>query len=156
MWKRCRYSKEWKSFLPHRSIIREYGESTKLRIVSETSAKASKNTVFLNECLETGSPLQNSLYDIIVRSQMRPIKLCGDIQKAFWQIQIREPGRNSLRFHWIKNLDPNILEIHRFTKLVFRLTQTPFISQGTLKQHFQNYMKKYPKIVKKNSKWYVR
>ena len=80
---------------------------------------------------------------------MRPIKLCGDIQKAFWQIQIREPGRNSLRFHWIKSLDPNILEIHRFTKLVFRLTQTPFISQGTLKQHFQNYMKKYPKIVKK-------
>ena len=53
---------------------------------------------------------------------MRPIILCGDIQKAFWQI--REPRRNSLRVHWIKNLHPNIVEIHRFTKLVFRLTQS--------------------------------
>ena len=56
-------------FLPHRSVIREYAESTKLRIVSETSAKASKNTVSLSECLETGPTLQNSFYDIIVRSQ---------------------------------------------------------------------------------------
>ena len=80
---------------------------------------------------------------------MRPIILCGDIQKAFWQI--REPRRNSFRVHWIKYLHPNIVEIHRFTKLVFRLTQSPFVSQGTLKHHFQNYIKKYPKFAQKIS-----
>ena len=68
--------------------------------------------------------------------------------KAFWQIRIREPERHSLKFHWIKNLDPNIVEINRFTRLVFGLTQSSFIL-GTLKQHFQNYMNEYRIVVQK-------
>ena len=92
--------------------------TTKLRTVYDASAKASENTVCLNKCLETGPPLQNSLYDILIRPRMRPIILCGDIQKAFWQIRITELERNLLRFHWIKNLDSNIVEINRFTRLV--------------------------------------
>ena len=35
-------------YLPHRSVIRESGESTKLRIVYDPSATASKNIVSLN------------------------------------------------------------------------------------------------------------
>ena len=135
-------------YLPRRPVIRESAKSTKLRLVY-ASAKASKSPVSLNECVETGPTLQNSLYDILVRFRMRPIILCGDIQKAFWQIRIRELQRNSLRFHWIKNLDPNIVEINRFTRLVFGLTLSPFILEGTLKQHFQNYMNEYPIVIKK-------
>ena len=108
--------------------------------------------MFLNECLDTGPPLQNSLYDLLVRSRMRPIILCGDIKKAYWQIRIRELERNSLRFHWIKNLDPNIVEINRFTRLVFEITQSPFILEGMLKQNFQNYMNEYPIVVEKIQK----
>ena len=110
-------------YLPHRPVIRGSAESTKLRIVYGASAKASKSTVSLNECLESGPPLRNSLYDILVRSRMRPIIFCGDIQKAFWQMRIRELERNSLGFHWIKYLDPNIVETNKFTRLVFGLTQ---------------------------------
>ena len=66
-------------YLPYRLVIRESAESTKLRIVYEVSVKASKSTVSLNESLETGPHLQNSLYDILVRPPMRPIILCGDI-----------------------------------------------------------------------------
>ena len=69
-------------YLPHRPVIRESAESTKLRIVYDTSSKANKSPVFLNECLDTGPPLQNSLYDLLVRSRMRPIILCGDIKKG--------------------------------------------------------------------------
>ena len=134
----------WKSekvfYLPRRPVIRESAESTKLRIVCNACAKASKSNVSLNECLEIGPPLQNSLYGISVRSRMRPIILCGDIQKSLWQIRIRELERNSLRFRWIKNLDPNIVEINRFIRLVFGLTQSPFILEGTRKQPFENYM----------------
>ena len=92
--------------------------TTKLRVVYDASAKASESTVCLNKCVETGPPLQNSLYDILMRPPMRPIILCGDIQKAFWQIRIIELERNLLRFHWIKNLDSNVVEINRFTRLV--------------------------------------
>ena len=130
-------------YMPHRAVLRESAESTKLRIVYDASAKANNSTGSLNDCLETGPPLQNSLYDILVRSRMRPILLCGDIQKAFWQIRIREFERNVLRFHWIKNLDPNIVEVNRFCRLLFGLTQSPFILEVTIKQHFENYESEY-------------
>ena len=66
-------------YLPHKPAIRESAESTNLKIVYDACAKASQSTVSLNEFLETGPPLQNSLYDILVRSQMRPI--CVGIYK---------------------------------------------------------------------------
>ena len=51
-----------------------------------------------------------------------------------------------------KILDPNIVEINRFTKLVFGLTQSPFILEDPLKQHFQNYMNVYSILVEKIQK----
>ena len=65
---------------------------------------------------------------------------------------IKDLERNSLRFHRIKHLDPNIVKISRFTRLVFGLTQSPFILEGTLKQDFQNYMNEYPIFVEKIQK----
>ena len=78
---------------------------------------------------------------------MRPILLCGDIKKVFWQIRTREFERNALRFHWIKNLDPNIVEINRFYRLLFGLTQSPFTLEGTIKQHFENYENECPIVI---------
>ena len=52
-------------YLPHRPMIRESAETTKIRIVYDASAKPNKDSVSLNECLETGPPLQNSLWDIL-------------------------------------------------------------------------------------------
>ena len=101
----------------------------------------------MNECLETGPPLQNSLWDILIRSRFRLILLCGDTEKAFLQIRIRECERDVLRFHWVKNSNPSVIEISRFTRLVFGLTQSPFILEGTLKKHFQYYIKKYPTLI---------
>ena len=103
-------------YLPYRPVIRESAESTKLRIVYDTSAKTINGTFSLNECLDTGPPLQYSLYNILVRSRMKPIILYGDIQKAFFQIRFRGLERNSLRFHWIKKSRLNIVEINRFSR----------------------------------------
>ena len=51
-------------YLPHRPVIRELAETTKLRIVHDTSAKPTKNSASLNDCLETGPPLPNSMWDV--------------------------------------------------------------------------------------------
>ena len=71
----------------------------------------------------------------------------GDIEKAFLQIRIRESERDVLRFHWVKNSDPSVIEINRFTHLVFGLTQSPLMLKGTLKEHFQYYINEYPIII---------
>ena len=88
-------------YLPHRPVIRESAETTKIRTVYNASAKACQTSTSLNECLEKGSPLQNRLWDILRRSRFRPTLPCGDIEKGFLQIRIRESQRDALRFHWL-------------------------------------------------------
>ena len=112
-------------------MILESVETTEIRIVYDVSVKPIKDSVPFNECLETGPPLQNSLWDILIRSRFRPILLSEDIEKAFLQIRIRESERDVLRFHWVKNSDPSVTKINRFTRLVFGLTKSPFIPEGT-------------------------
>ena len=72
---------------------------------------------------------------------------CVDTKKDFLQIRIRESERDVLRFHWVKNSDPSVIEINRFTRLVFGLAQSPFILEGTLKEHFQYYINEYPTLI---------
>ena len=88
-------------YMPHKAVIRESAQTTKVRIVYDASAKPNSNTPLLNDCLETGPSLQNLLWDILVRTRLRPVLLCGDIEKAFLQIRIRENDGDALRFHWI-------------------------------------------------------
>ena len=86
-------------YLPHRPVIREAVETTKLGIVCDASSKPTRNSAFLNDCLETGAPLQNSMWNILVRSRFKSILLCGDIENIFLHIRIRECDRKVLRFH---------------------------------------------------------
>ena len=62
---------------------------TKSLIVYDDSANPNKYYVSSNEYLESGPPLQNSQWDIIIRLGFRPIPY-GDIEKAFLQIRIRK------------------------------------------------------------------
>ena len=59
-------------------------------------------------------------------------------------IRIKTDDRDALRFHWIKERDPNQIEILRYTRLVFGLIQFPFILGGTLQEHLETYIEKYP------------
>ena len=118
-------------------------KKTKIRVVYNASAKPNKDSASLNECLETCPPLHNSLSDILIRSGFRPILLYGETEKVFRHIRIQKSESDVLRFHWIKNSDSSVKEINRFTRLVFDLTQSPFILEGTLKEHFQYYINEY-------------
>ena len=73
-------------YLPHRPVIREDAESTKIRIVMDGSARDRNDAPSLNECLETGPALQKKIWDILIRNRLKPVALTGDIQKAFLQI----------------------------------------------------------------------
>ena len=134
--------------MPHKAVVRETAQTTKVRIVYDTSATISSKNVSLNECLETGPPLQNLIWGILTRSRFRSILLWGDIEKVFLQIVIWEPEKDVLRFHWVDSLESKNIEILRFTRLVFSLTQSPFILEGTLKKHFENYRDSFKELIK--------
>ena len=96
-------------YLPHRPVVRENAETTKIRPVCDASAKEN-GSKSLNEILETGPPLQNLLWDILIRCRVSPVMLCCDIKQAFLQIRIREEDRDSMRFHWIEEKDPTKIQ----------------------------------------------
>lgn len=52
----------------------------------------------------------------------------GKKEKTFLIIRIKENERNALSFYWIKNCDPNIVEVNRFVILAVGLNESPFIS----------------------------
>ena len=59
-------------YMPHQAVIRENAESTKLRVVYDASARAYDGMPSLNECLHTGPPLQNEVWNVIVRNRFHP------------------------------------------------------------------------------------
>lgn len=95
--------------LPHRPVIREPAEIAKLKIAYDASSKLTENSAPLNDCLETGPPLQNLMWDILVRSLFKPILLCGDIVKAFLQIRIQKCKKNCFVFSLGKKMPSEIL-----------------------------------------------
>ena len=62
-------------------------------------------------------------------------------------MRIRE-SEDVLRFHWGDSRRSKIIEILRFTRLVFGLTQSPFILKGALKKHFQYYRDIFKELIK--------
>ena len=64
--------------------------------------------------------------------------LSGDLKQAFLQIRIREQDRAVLRFHWPKDRDLQKLEIYRFTRAIWGLNQSSFLSEGTIEKHLDH------------------
>ena len=93
----------------------------KLRVVFDTSSNEYKYSKSLNDCLHVGPPLQPMMYDILIRFQMYPAALLGDIEKAFLQIRVSPEDRDVMQFIWIKNVkqEPPELQTWQFTKVIF-------------------------------------
>ena len=119
-------------YLPHRAVVRENAEATKMRIVYDASARERENTPSLNDCLLTGPPLQNQLWSVLIRNRFHPVAVAGDLQKAFLQVRVREAERDVLRFHWIKGLHSTEIEVLRFNRVVFGLAPSPFLLNGVI------------------------
>ena len=134
-------------YLPHKPVMRKAAESTKMRNVFDASAKANQTSPSLNDCLETEPPLQNLLWSVLVRNRFKPVALYCDLKQAFLQVRILEVDRDAVRFHWIKDKDPSQIEVLRFTRALFGLTQSPFLLGGTLKQHLDSLKAEYPEEV---------
>ena len=133
-------------YIPHKPVVREAAQSTKVRIVYDASAKAHPNAPSLNECLNAGPSLQNKLWGVLARSRFHTVAVTGDIQKAFLQIRIRDTERDALRFHWKKNEDSEI-ETLRFTRVLFGLAPSPFLLGGVIECHLDAWESAMPELV---------
>ena len=130
-------------YVPHQAVVREQAETTKMRIVYDCSSRANAQSPSLNDCLDTGPPLQPLLFDIMLRNRMRKYCVTGDIQKAFLQIRVHEQDRDAQRVLWLDNLIERNVKEYRFTRVIFGATSSPYILGATLQRHVQDYMKEF-------------
>ena len=134
-------------YIPHKPVVRESAESTKLRVVYDASARDRENAPSLNECLNPGPPLQNQLWNVLIRARFHPVLITGDLKQAFLQVRIHQQDRDALRFHWFKDLQSKTIEVLRFTRALFGLAPSPFLLGGVIQHHLENYRTVYPEIV---------
>ena len=87
-------------YMPCRPVVRKTATTTKTRLVFDASATENRDCASLNESIEVGPPMQNLLWDIVIRNRFYPVAVLGDMKQAFLQIVIREASRDALRFHW--------------------------------------------------------
>ena len=120
---------------------------TKLRILYNASAKPTKASPSLTECLEVHPALQNLLWNVLTRCRLKPVAITGDSKQPYLQIKINEDDRDALRFHLIT--DREILEtvLLRFTRLMFGLSPSPFVLEGTIKHDLERYKQEQPQTV---------
>ena len=100
-------------YIPHKAVVRESAETTKMRIVHDASVKAHDSAPSLNDCLEVGPTLQNQLWKVLLRGKFHAFALTGDIREAFLQVRISAQDRDTLRFHWMDKEDPWKIHTYR-------------------------------------------
>lgn len=133
-------------YIPHKPVIREIAESTKLCIIYGASAQAHDKVPSLNHCLHVGPPLQNQVWAVQVQARFHPVLTTGDMKQAFLQVRISKQDHDAMRFHWIADLETRRVETLRFTRAFFGLSLSLFLLGGVIKQHLENCHPAYPEI----------
>ena len=121
-------------YSPHKEVVKEDRSTTKLRIVFDASAKC-KDTISLNDVLHKGPSLNAKLYSLLLKFRVHPIVLTANIEKAYLQININEEHRDYLRFLWYRNLKEESIIRYRFTRVIFGVTSSQFLLNGTVQTH---------------------
>ena len=108
-------------YLPHHGVNKS---GKKFRVVYDAAARPKKGEYSLNDCLEPGPNLMNSLIHILLKFRLGKYGAKADIAKAFLQVEINIKDRDALRLLWVEG---DQVWIYRFARLPFGLTSAPFI-----------------------------
>ena len=121
--------------LPHRAVVCENKDTTKVRIVSDTSSKV-RDEPSLNGSLHLDPCLSPAIYNILLRFCLGKVGLVSDVKQVFLNIVIGEKHRDLLRFLWYLNFDVDDSEviILRCTQVVFGLRNRPFLLNDSVKK----------------------
>ena len=99
-------------YLPHRPVLKEERETTKVKIAFYASSTITGPS--LNECLFSAPSITEPLYSILLRFRVDRIAIIADIEKVFLQIAVTKKHINFIRFLWYNdaeniNCNTNIL-----------------------------------------------
>ena len=85
-------------YLPHRPVLREDKETTKIRAVFDASCALDGQT--LNDYSYSGPNLLSKIFDVLLRFQFNFIAILANIKQAFLNAEISKEHRDFQRFLW--------------------------------------------------------
>ncbi|XP_015112562.1 uncharacterized protein LOC107038159 [Diachasma alloeum] len=109
-------------YLPHRPVVKE-GSSTRIRSVFGASAHE-KAGPSLNDCLETGPNFIELIPSLLMRFREKEVAVIEE--------------RDHLRFLWYRDADPEKVIVYRHQRVVFGVSNSPFILGATLNLHIDS------------------
>ena len=126
-------------YLPHRPVVREDKDTTKIRSVFDASCKV--NGPSLNDCLYSGPNLLLKIFDVLLRFRFNRIGILADIKQAFLNVGIDDEHKDFLRFLWYDfDASDNRLVVFRFLRAVFGVTSSPFLLNATIRHHMNRFV----------------
>ena len=135
-------------YIPHKAVIREDKQTSKVRIVLNASAK--RNGPSLNDCLYKGPTLNPLLYEILLRFRLGNVALSTDLEKAFLQISVRPEDRNYQRILWFDDVfadNPAIVK-YRYTRVIYGSSSSQYLHNATIKKHAETFQKIDPEFTR--------
>ena len=113
-------NKELVHYLPHHLVVHKDKETTKVRVVFDSSSKI-KTQSSLNDVLHSDPCLLPFLQDILSRFRIEKIGLVAYTIQAFLQISINKESHDLVRFLWYEDIykeNPELATL-RFCRVVF-------------------------------------
>ena len=92
-------------------------KTTKVRLVFDSAAKV--DGVSLNDALEKGPCLLNSLFNVLIGWREEKIAFAGDIEKMFNQIALHPEDQKYHRFLWRDGDTSRAADIYQWVRLSF-------------------------------------
>ncbi|XP_064482270.1 uncharacterized protein LOC135395024 [Ornithodoros turicata] len=138
--------------MPHRAVIKQDRDTTKVRVVFDASSSASGEPS-LNDVVHVGPNLNPEILHLLIKFRSEAVALVADIEKAFLQISLPERDRDALRFLWYVTT-PKIgqplpaIEVLRMTRVPFGAAGSPFLLAATIRYHFRRMSDMYPDTCK--------
>ncbi|GFT06170.1 integrase catalytic domain-containing protein [Trichonephila clavipes] len=120
-------------FLPHRPVVKNDENTTKIRPVFDVSARESGKS--LKQLRYTGPNLLEQIPDILDRFRSYPIGISVDIEKAFLQLGITPEHSDFLRFFYPKEGEKIT---YRLRRVVFGVLSSPFLLAAVLSHLLEN------------------
>ncbi|XP_071952433.1 uncharacterized protein [Antedon mediterranea] len=134
-----------KWYLPHHPVLHPQ-KPGKLRVVFDCSAKF--HGVCLNDKLNQGPDLTNSLVGVLMRFRSSPVAFCADIEKMFYQVKVKEQDSDFLRYLWWEMGDlKKAPQEYQMLVHLFGGRSSPSCANFALKKTIKDHGKDYDPII---------
>lgn len=132
-------SREW--YLPHFGVT-NVNKPGKVRLVFDAAAKS--KGVSLNDQLEAGPDLLQSLPAVLIRFRQYRVAYKGDISDKFLRVRVRHEDRSAQRFLWRCRDRTGEPEIWEMIVLIFGARSSPCNAIYVKSQNAKQFVKKLP------------